>query len=565
VSEVELPDDIRALILDRLNGLEPELRKLTGRAAVIGRSFTRERLRKLEEKLGVGAATDLNEGLSNLAEQQVLGGEPGDRYFFEHVMSRDAAYNSVSNADKQLLHGVMSEVLGEMLISGTVSSWDILPELVKHLEGCSRYMKAHEYACQMLELMAYTSRRGSCDAWLTRAARLWEIRETATEDVTLLNGYSLTIDTEPAAFPPSPAIHLAAFELHRLRGRFSLALEHANIALDLATDRGESKHKASALLAIGRICEDKCLVYCEKSLAISHGMNDRSTEITALVYLGDAHLKRGMSTEARAYFEKALNIASETGNRFVEGWIIRDLGVLHRNRGELNKAQACCETASTISLEVSDRRGEAYALGMLGTLHSDKGLLAEAQDYFKEALAICREIGDDIAEGRIRLNLGKLHSEQRQTDRAHTCFEKSLEIALEFGNPLLEMRSLMCLGLLHARSSELDKAEQELAQAESTCERLNNPWELGQMHCAWVYYHLAVGRQSAPGSKPSNEAIAKAKKSLAKTEACARKLSILPASPLSKEIEKARTAVKEYEKDCKSRDRKTEAERGTTE
>jgi len=135
VSEVELPEDIRTLILDRLNGLEPELRELTGRAAVIGRSFSRKRLQKVQEKLGVGIAEELERGLADLAEQQVLGGEAGDQYFFEHVMSRDAAYDSVPNPDRLLLHGVMSDVLGEMLVPGTASEWDILPELARHQEA----------------------------------------------------------------------------------------------------------------------------------------------------------------------------------------------------------------------------------------------------------------------------------------------------------------------------------------------------------------------------------------------------------------------------------------------
>ena len=90
------------LILGRLDQLEPELRALTGRASVLGRSFLKNLLGKLEERLGISSSEALDSELSGLTSQQVLGQEPGDRYFFEHVLTHEAAYGALLKSNRTI-------------------------------------------------------------------------------------------------------------------------------------------------------------------------------------------------------------------------------------------------------------------------------------------------------------------------------------------------------------------------------------------------------------------------------------------------------------------------------
>ncbi len=99
-----VPSAIKALISARLDALSPGERKAMQLAAVIGKVFWEGGLRAL------GASGHVNTHLEALEQKDLLRIQPrsqfrGDReYAFKHDLIRDVAYETLSRADRRLLH-----------------------------------------------------------------------------------------------------------------------------------------------------------------------------------------------------------------------------------------------------------------------------------------------------------------------------------------------------------------------------------------------------------------------------------------------------------------------------
>jgi predicted ATPase len=78
LTELALPEDIQALLLGRLDMLPQELKELTMRASVLGRSFDRDLLVQVHELLDFQASTQLDDQLEALVAERVLVRDAGE-------------------------------------------------------------------------------------------------------------------------------------------------------------------------------------------------------------------------------------------------------------------------------------------------------------------------------------------------------------------------------------------------------------------------------------------------------------------------------------------------------
>jgi predicted ATPase len=78
LTELALPEDIQALLLGRLDMLPQELKELTMRASVLGRSFDRDLLARVQELLELPEARPLDDQLSELVRERVLVRDEGE-------------------------------------------------------------------------------------------------------------------------------------------------------------------------------------------------------------------------------------------------------------------------------------------------------------------------------------------------------------------------------------------------------------------------------------------------------------------------------------------------------
>jgi class 3 adenylate cyclase/DNA-binding SARP family transcriptional activator len=128
IDQVEIPDNVQAVILARLELLSPEERHAAQRAAVVGRVFWDGALARL------APFDDLEAALRTLSRREFVlerlsSSIPGQReYIFKHVLIRDVAYATLPRAERGPTHAHTAAWIEEM--SGERA--DELAELLGH-------------------------------------------------------------------------------------------------------------------------------------------------------------------------------------------------------------------------------------------------------------------------------------------------------------------------------------------------------------------------------------------------------------------------------------------------
>ena len=104
IDQVEIPDNVQAVILARLDLLTPDERRVAQRAAVVGRVFWDGAVANLAQ------ADDLGAALRTLRRREFVlerlsSSIPGSReYVFKHVLIRDVAYASLPRRERGRAH-----------------------------------------------------------------------------------------------------------------------------------------------------------------------------------------------------------------------------------------------------------------------------------------------------------------------------------------------------------------------------------------------------------------------------------------------------------------------------
>ena len=104
IAQVEIPDNVQAVILARLDLLAPDESRVAQRAAVVGRVFWDGALARLVD------VDDLDAALETLRRREFVrerlsSSIPGQReYLFKHVLTRDVAYASLPRAERGRAH-----------------------------------------------------------------------------------------------------------------------------------------------------------------------------------------------------------------------------------------------------------------------------------------------------------------------------------------------------------------------------------------------------------------------------------------------------------------------------
>lgn len=127
VSKVEIPDNVHAAIMARLDLLSAEERRILQLAAVVGRTF---RLELLQHLAGTGDVRPLLETLSRrrLVVERPATPDDDAEYAFKHLLTRDVAYESLPRRSRGAAHAAV----GRWVESARGPRASEIAELVAH-------------------------------------------------------------------------------------------------------------------------------------------------------------------------------------------------------------------------------------------------------------------------------------------------------------------------------------------------------------------------------------------------------------------------------------------------
>lgn len=330
IEELAIPDSLRSVIAARLDRLDPDLRALIQDAAVLGYSFTADRIEIF------GSRPDLAEQLRALVRMELLELDVDERspergqYRFIQSVIREVAYGRLAKAERRDRHILVAryyEELGDSEVAAIVAS---------------HYIDA--YAADPSDELAAATRSALRRA-AERAAQLH-----SNEQVLALARRAIELTADG---PDLAALNMLAGEAARGMVDYDTAEPYAVGALDWYAEHGTDGEAALAATLLGSIYMDDV-----KS----------PTAIEAML----PYVKPGSGTREQGVLAAALSRASMLSDRQVDAIRLADQAI--------DTAEATLDHATFVDAFIT----KATSLGNLGHTFEATLMLDGAIDFAEE-------------------------------------------------------------------------------------------------------------------------------------------------------------------------------------
>jgi class 3 adenylate cyclase/tetratricopeptide (TPR) repeat protein len=428
--DVTVPPSIQALLVARLDQLDPSERHVLERGAVEGEVFHRGAVAALGR-----AETRLDDSLTALVrkdllrpEQPQLVGEDG--YRFRHLLIRDAAYEALPKATRAELHELFASWLerhGAALVE--------LDEIVGyHLEQAVRYRRElgpvsdehRETAARAGELLARAGRRAHDRGDPAAAIVLFERAEQLLPE-------------------PSPAHVMATLARGRCLGETGVDWGTSRIVLEKALGEAERLNREDLVLR-ARIEVSLVATMMGTHAGAAEQEDLARTAIEALDRHGDdegvgrawfilasSYWVRGRWDDMRQPLSRAIEYARRAGNRSMELQALTfNLGALAF--GTTPIAEGLAATRKVLDTVPDSREVQGWALRFIGTFEALDGRVEDGRELLEEARSIFAELGNSEALMVVAFSTGPLERRVGNPVAAEREYRRALELSERMGD-----------------------------------------------------------------------------------------------------------------------------------
>jgi len=431
--DVPLPDTVREAVLVATSTLSEEGRAAAEAAAVAGQQLD----------LGLVAELSSAAGLAELIEQGLLEEREPGRATFRHALAQEALYAEVPWMRRRELHRRLAEALAaaeasrfevathwlgaaeeqaarEALIEAACRSeqlqahrdaaraaaralelWPDEEEGEPRLETLERFARCAELAGEMAEaakgwreLAASCNEREDGLGYAQAQRRLAAVQDLLGERDAAFASRRLAAEAFAAAEQLTEAAleRLAMADHHRRGGRYSEAIELAEVAVGEATAAGRNDLRAR-LLGLQGVAEakggdyDRGLASVRAGLALA--LEEDLTPVAAELYqrLSLVLYDGADYRQAEEALDTALDLCRTDGSPDTEVACVTCLAYVLRERGEWSRAE-------TLSRDlIADDTAVWVAEGLIGAIHAFRGKLASARRLLTPSRAVAISVG----------------------------------------------------------------------------------------------------------------------------------------------------------------------------
>jgi class 3 adenylate cyclase/tetratricopeptide (TPR) repeat protein len=360
----ELPDSLRSLIGARLDQLTAEQRQVLDNAATLGTSGLIGSLARFAEAMG----QDFDPVTVDELEDLGLLDCQGRRWFFRSESVRDAAYQTITKANRALRHVGVATAMSGM-------SAGPLDEIAHHLAS---------------------------------AAEL-------TRELGRVRGVPADIGNQAVEALFSAAVRAVDSGSHRV------AVRHATRALDLIDDSHPMKVELLLLRSsesIDRRAYDDAEADINAVLAVAMPAGDIWAEGEARRRLGSLHHVRGHMPMARVEMAAATDLLRRTDRRDSLAAALRARGFIELFGGGLHDAEQHFAEADALYRQLGDERGMAWIEQHRAWLSFLSGDIAVADARLRHAASTLESLGDRNGVGWAKGLLAFVEFFQRNFDEA---------------------------------------------------------------------------------------------------------------------------------------------------
>jgi class 3 adenylate cyclase/tetratricopeptide (TPR) repeat protein len=466
VAGVELPDSLSSLILSRIDQLAESAQTALKVASVIGQEFTPGWIAGVHPPLGSGAALDLPLAELRQRDLAVLDrAGPDPRYLFRHMITREAAYNSLSRATRAGLHERAGAYI-EQLYAGNLDRQ--LDLLVYHYGLSDNQRKQREYLARAAAAAQAACASEAAIGFYRRLLPLLRRRERS--EVLQQIGRALC--------------HIGRWD--EAEASYSQALAQAPSPASEATCR-----RLIGELRLRRGDFAGARAWLEQSRTICAAAGDRDGESAALHQLGMVAWSQGDSRAALGQLERSLDLGAGA-DRARTAQTLNNIGLVYLACGDQARALDCFDRCLRLAAGAGNRQQIGVAIGNMGNVYLARGDYARALECYGQKLQYALDLGDRWEIGISVGNLGHIYEAQGEYGRAELCYLRSLTIALELGDQLGVGAALLGLAALAAARSAPADAEALFGRAEALLRAIEAAYELCE--CRYGQAELAARR-----------------------------------------------------------------------
>ena len=406
---VAIPSSLQDALMERLDRLG-EAKQVAQAASVMGREFTRSQLEAVSQL----STTVVTGALHHLQRAELVFSRRTDdevHYVFKHALVQDAAYQTLLQSQRQLLHERAAELLAEESAPREV--------IARHYEKAGR----------LADAVASWHMAGR------RAASVGALREA-------LEHLTNALRHVPGLGPGRKGQEIECdlqIDLTRnlvILDRFDEAFEALERAELLARELDDPlrlsltcHYRGNVWFPLGQF--ENCL--SEQERARREARRGRSVELEARALGGlcDANYQRGWMKTAHAFAEECIALAA---TKELHGVVAGYLGMRACTRAYLNRiSDAISDAFDSVELarQFNRHRSAVVSYQIAGYFLLESGDRAGAQDALQRGLDLAREIGVGRFEPISLLFLSRIHWSEGRAEEARQTAEEAKRISDE--------------------------------------------------------------------------------------------------------------------------------------
>jgi tetratricopeptide (TPR) repeat protein len=382
ITEYDTPSTVQGVISARLDLLKYEMKRVLQEAAVIGRAFYVDILRRVSE-----IQDNLDpylQGLEGLDIVRVRSVHPDLEYIFKHVLTQEVVYNGLLKKERQEIHeriGLVMEQVFQVRLS------EFYETLAFHFKQGRSVMKAVHY---LMKSGAKSLNRYAVDQshqYYTEAFELLSAKpdRTASDDRLLIQ---LLLDWGFVFY-------------YRSDWRGFEALLEENETLVQSQDDKALLGMFYAWFGFSDICRDKYQTAYQRlqiALGIGEEIEDPRVIGYACTWLAWSCAEMGLFDEGIAYGERAMEISGIIpSDQYLFYKSVAGTTLCHSYQGESKKGIELGQVCVEYGLQHGNVRCLSMGHMMTATAHLNRGDLEIAIKSCREAVAAAADPFYDIS------------------------------------------------------------------------------------------------------------------------------------------------------------------------
>jgi len=483
-----LPDTVQGVIASRIDLLSPGEKRTIQDAAVVGRIFW-------EGALDALGATPGGANLDSLIEKGLIWEREGSAFegerelIFNHILTRDVAYQSIPRARRAVVH---ADALAWVEAMTRGREEEFAEILAYHAENAGDGARTARYAMLAGHRSARVFAADEAIRWYGRALEASESipaeeRADLVAEIALSRGEALEqLGKFPEAEPDYRRAIDAASEgadpLLVARGLSSLAhvlwlmdrYEEAQAVLPDALERARAAGATNVLakllytagtIQFGRGDFTRALAFHQEALAEAQAAGDLEGEAWARHGLCETHLFLGPHDRMLEEGLEADRLLRSIGQRPMAYHNLYMVAYAHATLGRFEEARAAAEASIVGNRELGNRRDETFAVGSRALVALLAGDLGQAIEAVEESEALAQT----IEAPRLLFATQALHASVLQQlddrERARPDVQKAMAISDQLGTLFYRPTILALDGWIRARDGDRDGAKRRFEEA----------------------------------------------------------------------------------------------------